>query len=948
MLDHFEVRRVRALTGALALILAALLLGACSGNDTPASTAVVKSPNDDREYRFVVLDNALRVLLVSDSSTDKAAASLTVLRGSYDEPPEYPGLAHFLEHMLFIGTSKYPAVDGYQQFVATHGGSSNAYTAADHTNYFFDIDPGQFEPAMDRFSQFFIAPLLDPAYVDREKNAVNSEYQLQIKDDGWRGFAATKAVMNPRYPGARFNIGSLQTLGDGVNEALNRFFSENYSADQMVLVALSNEPLDSMESWIRPMFGAIVNRNLGPSHVTTKAFLPNELPAVLRYRTLKDEYSVNFSFPIPPSEPYYRKKPAEYLTNLLGHEGEGSLHQALTDRGWITSLAAGTTRLDDENALLGIDISLTDAGRRAVPEISRLLFGYIQLLNQSDPESWRYDEQALSAELNFRFQEKSSATAFVYLTAPALALYPPQDVLVAPYLMEQFDPALIKSYLGYLTPENLIVTISGPDVETDSVEQWFDVPYSLRRGRLEDAAPLLADMHLPAPNPFLPEHLGLLKGDDRGPALAVDQPGLELWLDVDVEFSVPRANQFFTLGVPGGLMTPEDIVRASLYERLVTDSLNEYTYPALLAGLGYELSVTPAGFRLGVRGFDDKQLTLLDTVLDRFVSLEIDPERFALYQQELARTWRNFGNERPYTQVYAALPNVLVSGSFPQEVLADAVDAVTLEDLKEWRDRRLANFSVVGLSHGNLNAKRLEDVASHLREHLDLTGFEVERPSVANIDQSYLLGLDVDHGDAAMVLYAQDDADGYEGRAKSALAAQMLKQQYFTSLRTQQQLGYVVAVTNRTLQDRGGVVFIIQSPVASPAALETATLHFMNEQVRDLPDMTEETFAQLKAGLITQLTEKDKNLNERTGRYLADLDLDETGFDSQARIADIVADLTLPDMQAYYDGLTKKLADRRLLIYALGRFEDAPTDGVNLGGIRPLPRTVPAQATSSR
>ena len=105
--------------------------------------------------------------------------------------------------MLFIGTEKYPEVDGYQQFISAHGGRSNAYTSSDHTNYFFDVQPAHFEAAMDRFAQFFISPLLDPAYVDREKNAVHSEYQLQIKDDGWRSGAVIKTAMDPEYVGSR-------------------------------------------------------------------------------------------------------------------------------------------------------------------------------------------------------------------------------------------------------------------------------------------------------------------------------------------------------------------------------------------------------------------------------------------------------------------------------------------------------------------------------------------------------------------------------------------------------------------------------------------------------------------------------------------------------------------------------------------------------------------------
>ena len=308
--------------------------------DPDAGVSIKKSPNDDRQYRYLVLENQLRVLLVQDAQTDKAAASLTVLRGSYNEPDEYPGLAHFLEHMLFIGTEKYPQVDGYQQFISSHGGSSNAYTAAEVTNYFFDIQPEYFQDGMDRFSQFFISPLLDADYVEREKNAVNSEYQMQIKDDGWRGFSVLKSTMDPAYPGSRFTIGSLETLNEGVDEALKAFFEANYSADQMVLVALSSAALDEMEAWIRPMFGQIANHQIGPAPLPPKAFGTSQLPAVLSYQTLKDGYQLSFNFPIPATDPYYRTKPAEYLTNLIGHEGEGSLYQALKSKGWIESLAA--------------------------------------------------------------------------------------------------------------------------------------------------------------------------------------------------------------------------------------------------------------------------------------------------------------------------------------------------------------------------------------------------------------------------------------------------------------------------------------------------------------------------------------------------------------------------------------------------------------------------------
>jgi secreted Zn-dependent insulinase-like peptidase len=897
-----------------------------------AGIRVHKSPNDTRSYRYLVLDNGLKTLLVSDPGTDKAAASLAVLRGYYHEPAEYPGLAHFLEHMLFLGTEKYPEVDAYQQFISAHGGTSNAYTSAEHTNYFFEVQPEYFRGAMDRFAQFFISPLLDTAYVEREKNAVHSEYQLQIKDDGWRGNAVAKTAMDPHYEGAKFYIGSLDTLSEGVDKALEQFFEANYSADQMVLVALGSESLDDLEGWIRPMFGAIENRRIGPAPAPGPAFRAESLPARLTYRTLNDRYQLSYNFPIPSVDTFYRTKPAQYLTNLLGHEGEGSLHQALNERGWIESLGAGVGRLDASNSLLTVNIALTPAGRAALQDIDALLFGYIELLNGQDPEAWRYDEQASAAALSFRFQEQSSPTGFVYRTSPSLALYPPEDVLVANYLMEGFDADLIRRYLSYLTPDNVLVEFSGPDLETDAVEPWFEVPYRLETGLSGTTRTLTGGMHLPAPNPFLPDALELVSDATEPPVMAIDSSGRRIWLARDVEFRVPRANQTYTIGVTDGLANPRDVALAELHARLVTDRLNQFAYPAMLAGLSYQIGVNASGFRLAVSGYSDKQHTLLEQILTEFTGQALDADRFELYRQELIRQWRNFSNERPYTQTLAALNHLVVSTSFDPVTLATVAQTLTVADLAAWRRQRLGTVTVVGLAHGNLDDATLATVDELLAASLPLTSFELTRPAVAAVDEPLLFEVEVDHNDASMVLYVQDAEASFAARARSALTAQILQQAYFSSLRTDQQLGYVVALTNRTIRDQGAIAFIIQSPVASPAALEASTLAFMEDQLTQVRDMDQAVFEQFRAGLVSRLTERAKNLRERTTRYLADLDADVTSFDSQQQIARIVTSLSKEDVLAYMSTTIDRLSGARLLVYNMGKFSDAPTLGRNLPG----------------
>ena len=105
------------------------------------SSNVEKPELDDRSYRLIRLnDNNLEALLVHDPKTDKASAAMDVHVGHLSDPENFPGLAHALEHCLFLGltfaltgltlsgTQKYPEENDYQKYLAEHSGSSNAFT----------------------------------------------------------------------------------------------------------------------------------------------------------------------------------------------------------------------------------------------------------------------------------------------------------------------------------------------------------------------------------------------------------------------------------------------------------------------------------------------------------------------------------------------------------------------------------------------------------------------------------------------------------------------------------------------------------------------------------------------------------------------------------------------------------------------------------------------------
>ena len=197
---------------------------------------VSKSELDTKEYRAILLPNDLRVLLVSDSEAEESAAAMDVAVGSFSDPNEYEGLAHFCEHMLFYANKKYPEEGAYAEFLSSHGGYDNAYTSTQNTNYHFKVGSYHLKEALDRFAQFFISPIFSSDAVGREVDAVDNEHRKNLQNDNWRLWQLLKQVSNPDHPLHKFSTGDLETLDKpGVLDSLKEFYSTHYSANEVCI-----------------------------------------------------------------------------------------------------------------------------------------------------------------------------------------------------------------------------------------------------------------------------------------------------------------------------------------------------------------------------------------------------------------------------------------------------------------------------------------------------------------------------------------------------------------------------------------------------------------------------------------------------------------------------------------------------------------------------------------
>lgn len=889
---------------------------------------------DSREHRYLELTNGLRVLVISDPDSDQAAAALSVGVGSLADPTGREGLAHFLEHMLFLGTEKYPEPDAYGDFISRHGGRHNAYTAQDHTNYFFEIAAGQLEGALDRFAQFFVAPLFDADYVAREVNAVHSEYMLQMREDGWRTFMTQKQAMNPNHPAARFNIGSLETLADHPDDPIRTtlldFYAAHYSADRMGLVILGREDVATLAAWAHEAFNAVPRRAVAQSEPELPLFRAEDLPAMLEIEPVRELRTLQISFPLPPIDPHYRVAPGDYLANLIGHEGEGSVHAWLTERGWIDGLAAGASHYGRENAVLNISITLTQTGLKQWREVAAAVFAYLKIIEEGGIDPHRYREQQELTRLAFDFREKGAAFGYARSLAPNLMLFPPADVIRAPYAMEVYDPALIRAMLAELQPRNALVTLIAPEVETDSEEPYFGVRHRLRplsgetleRWRTPGAHPGLA---LPAANPFIPERLDLIAASDPAPRLIASVAPMAVWHQADRDFDVPRATLRIDLRTPAAAGA-EGQVLGNLFARLVTDELNTYAYPARLAGLSYSLRGDRSGLSLSLGGYDDKLEVLLEVVLDTLESIEPRVERFEHFRRELIRELRNELQRRPYERTMAELRQLLESPEYAIEELIDAAEIASLEDIDSWQRQALSEPGVLALLHGNLDAERAEALALMMRQRLNAGAPDIgPEPSLVRLEGSRVQReVSVDHDDAAFTQYVQGRDQSWAERARFGLLGHMLRTPYFNDLRTERQLGYVVSAGTWVRVNTPGLFFVVQSPVASPATVEAATLAFLEGYRERLARMTEVEFESEREGLLTRLLERDQNLNSRGGRLWRDLQDQVLDFDSREQLADAIRQLDLETFREFYQTFMTLSETQVATLWAAGR---VPTQG---------------------
>lgn len=891
------------------------------------------SPNDTNSYRYLTLDNGLRALLMHDAGAQKSAAALAVNVGHFDDPADREGMAHYLEHMLFLGTAKYPKVGEFQNFISHHGGTNNAWTGTEHTCFFFDVTPEFFAPALDHFSQFFIAPLFNEEALDKERQAVESEYRLKLRDDSRRLYQVQKETINPSHPFSQFSVGNLETLGDrhdvSIRSEIIEFYHRHYSSDLMTLTVMGPQSLDELEQLICEGFSPVENRHLAGKSITIPFTTPEQTGIMIEVEPLKDLRKLILSFPLPNTDQYYQNKPLSYFAHLLGYEGENSLMLALKELGWITSLSAGGGASGSNYREFTVNCNLTPEGLGKVEEIIEALFCYIDLLRSEGLNEWRYQEKQAVLESVFRYQETTRPLDIVSHLVINMQHYQPEDTIYGDYMMSGYDEALLKQLLNHLVPENLRVTLLAKDGHYDHRAKWYDTPYSVTpfsEQQYQKFHNPVCDLSitLPPKNPYICYNLESkgIESDVKFPQLVQELPGFRLWHLQDTEFRVPKGVIYIAIDSPHSVASTRNIVMTRLCVEMFLDSLAKETYQAEIAGMSYNMYAHQGGVTLSISGFSQKQPELMKMILERFARRAFSQSRFDSIKQQLQRSWQNSAHDRPISQLFSALTGLLQPNNPPYAELYNVLETIEVDELPFFVEKILAQLHVEMFVYGDwrkCDALRLADTLKNALRVKDQEYEESLRPLVMlGHNGTFQKAVHCDQEDSAILVYYQSENTSPRSISLYSLANHLMSAAFFHEIRTKQQLGYMVGTGNMPLNRHPGLVLYVQSPSVPPAYLIAAIDEFLNALYMVLLELDEAQWESSKQGLINQIATPDPTLRSRAQRFWVAIGNKDLNFNQRELVLKEIEKLTRSDMIRFIIGELRPRTANRLIMHTQG------------------------------
>lgn len=980
----------------------------------------VKSFSDKKKYSVIQLSNGLTALLISDDSdimercnphelsasiysdvsdsdsdgsdsenssngemsvgsdthhsnkgeTEKlAACALSIGVGSFSDPGTIPGLAHFLEHMIFMGSEKYPGENEFDIYIKKKGGSDNASTECEHTTFYFDCHEAYLLGAMKIFSELFISPLMKRETMTKEREAIESEFQMSLPSDESRRSQLLCSLADKSNPVNKFMWGNLITLRDNVTDdelysAVHKFRERHYSAHHMTLAVQARLPTETLENWVVECFKNVPNNNL-PSdkfHLSVPPFKQDEFSRLYVIEPIKDINELHITWVLPSTLKMYKTKPLSYISWVIGHEGKGSLHSYLKKQLWTTEISVGDggdgTEENSLFTLFSMTFNLTQKGITHIEKILHYLFSYLNMFKEIGPQERIFKEIQVIADTSFRYAGDVSSSDNVEQLSENMQFFASTDYITGSQLYFEYDHELICSFLEKLRPDNVNIMISSKVLATsevlDKVEPWFGTKYTSKDIPSEwrtswESASDSNHFHLPEVNRFIATNFTILPAPETKeefPVNVIKDDLIEVWYKQDVTFKLPHAYCCLHLISPLSHMTAQNAAMLELFISILKQHLSEDLYPANVADLEYSFHSGEKGMIITINGFNEKLKDLLCVIINGIRSLcsNLDRDLSLSMKEELKREYANANLKTSFLARDIRM-SILLKTYWTALEKGKALEDVSYEMLKDFISNYLQCLYVQCLIQGNLSKEEAIDFTLVVKEGLSykpLCNNTIPEIQVYRLPpgERYCVVHSFNTEDANSVVtnYYQSGLGTIQDSCVIDLLLMIMEEPLFDSLRTQQQLGYDVSCSMR---DTFGILgFSIsvhcQTDRNCVELVESKMSDFLKVFSGTLKKTTKEEFEEIKESLIKLKKCKDVHLKEEVKRNWDEIKAEEYIFDRNRREEVCIVKLTLDEVIKWFDdksGLHNSSSCRKLSTQIVGKVNECKKTNSNYNNI---------------
>ncbi|MCC8378539.1 pitrilysin [Xenorhabdus sp. PB30.3] len=893
-----------------------------------------KSERDSREYRAIQLQNGMTVLLVSDEKAVKSLAAVALPVGHMENPDNQLGLAHYLEHMVLMGSKRYPQPGGFAEFLQKNGGSRNASTSSNRTAFYLEVDNGALAEATDRMADALAEPLLDPVNADRERSAVDNEMTIARAGEGHRIWQIRSETLNPAHPNARFAGGNLETLKDKpdskLQTALVDFYQRYYSANLMKGVLYGKQPIDKLAQIAAETFGRIPNRNASVPAITAPAITEKEEGIIIHYVPSKPYKSLQLEFSIPNEIANFRSKTEGYISYLIENRSENTLSDWLLKQGLAEGISASVNpNVDGNSGSFSIYVELTDKGLQQRDQVIAAIFSYINLLKQKGIQQSYFDEMVKVFNLSFKYASIVRDMNYIESLADMMLIVPVSHVLDAPYLADKYNPEAILRRLDQLTPENARIWFTSPEEPHNKEAYFVQAPYQVNKispKQLAEWQKLEKGMSfsLPELNPYIPDNLTLIKasGSQKHPRMILEQPNVRLLYMPSQYFAdEPKANIVLELRNADGMKSAKEQVTYSLLSYLSDLALNQLGYQASVAGMGTSVGYAD-GLQIGVYGYTQHLPELLTSTISQYMAFT--PTQTELQQ---AKSWyRNqleIANEgKAYEMAMQPVSRLSGVPYIEQAELLKSLDGVSIDDVIKYRQKMIQCAALQAMIFGNLTEKQGIDIINSAHKQLGNQGTEWWSGEHIELDRNYAVnfeGTASSTDNALAEIYIPTGYDRNTGAVYSNLLSSILSPWFYDQLRTTEQLGYAVFAFNTRVGEQWGLGFLLQSNSKQPDYLHQRYLSFYQQAEKKLQAMPDAEFEQYKTSLLTEMRQPPQTFSGEASRYSHDFGRNNFSFDTREKLLTSLEKVTKAQLMEFYDKAVMKRQGLALISQITGK-----------------------------